>query len=72
MALECSEICIQVSFSLLRRACCFDYFNIPTCAPVIYTLKSTKFTLKHLKQVLSVLKCFNVNLVLFKVYIIGA
>jgi hypothetical protein len=31
---------------------CFDYFfNIPTHAPIIYTLKSTKFTLKHLKTV---------------------
>jgi hypothetical protein len=28
-------------FSLLHRACCFDYFfNIPTHAPIIYTLKS--------------------------------
>jgi len=37
-------------FSLLHRARCFDYFfNIPTHAPTIYTLKSTKFTLKHLK-----------------------
>jgi hypothetical protein len=32
-------------FSQLHRACCFDYFfNIPTHAPTIYTLKSTKFT----------------------------
>jgi len=37
-------------FSLLHRACCFDYFfNIPTRAPIIYTLKNTKLTLKHLK-----------------------
>ena len=37
-------------FSLLHRACCFDpFFNIPTHAPTIYKLKSTKFTLKHLK-----------------------
>jgi len=58
----------------LHRACCFDYFfNIPTHASIIYTLKSAKFTLKHLKtlKILSVFKCFNVNLVLFKVYIIG-
>jgi hypothetical protein len=28
-------------FSLLHRACCFDYcFNIPTHAPIIYNLKS--------------------------------
>jgi len=25
------------------------FFNIPTYSPVVYTLKSTKFTLKHLK-----------------------
>jgi phenylpropionate dioxygenase-like ring-hydroxylating dioxygenase large terminal subunit len=25
------------------------FFNIPTHAPIIYTSKSTKFTLKHLK-----------------------
>jgi hypothetical protein len=37
-------------FSLLHRACCFDYFfNIPTHPPIIYTLRSTKFTLKHLE-----------------------
>jgi len=45
----CSKGLFQ-QFSLLHRACCFDYFfNIPTHAPIIYTLKSTKFTLKHLK-----------------------
>jgi len=39
-----------VFFSLLHRACCFEYFfNIPTHALIINTLKSTKFTLKHLK-----------------------
>jgi hypothetical protein len=26
----------------------YYFFNIPTHAPIIYTLKSTKFTLKHL------------------------
>ena len=37
-------------FPLLHRVCCFDYFfNIPTHALIIYTLKSTKFTLEHLK-----------------------
>jgi len=25
------------------------FFNIPTHAPIIYTLKNTKFTSKHLK-----------------------
>ena len=39
-----------IRFSLLHRACCFDYFfNIPTHALIIYTLRSTKLTLKHLK-----------------------
>jgi hypothetical protein len=37
-------------FSLLHDACCFNYFfNIPNHASIIYTLRSTKFTLKHLK-----------------------
>jgi hypothetical protein len=40
-----------IRFSLLHRACCFDYFsNIPNHALIIYTLISTKFTLKHLKS----------------------
>jgi hypothetical protein len=26
------------------------FFNIPTHTPIIYTLKSTKFTLKHFKN----------------------
>jgi hypothetical protein len=37
-------------FSLMHRACCFDnLFNIPNHVHIIYTLKSTKFTLKHLR-----------------------
>jgi len=28
----------------------YYFFNIPTDAPITYTLKSTKFTLKHLKH----------------------
>jgi hypothetical protein len=27
----------------------YHFFNIPTHVPTIYTLRSTKFTLKHLK-----------------------
>jgi hypothetical protein len=35
-------------FSLLYRACCFNYFfNIPNHAPTIYTLKSTKIRIKN-------------------------
>ena len=45
-----NKSCVQtesiIFFLLLHRACCFDYFfNIPTHSPIIYTLKSTKFTL---------------------------
>jgi len=37
---------MSINFSLLHRPCCFDYFfNITTHAPIIYTLKHTKFTL---------------------------
>jgi hypothetical protein len=46
-------------FLLLHRAYCFDYFfNIPTHAPIIYTLKNTKFTLKHLKHLKIAPTCF--------------
>jgi hypothetical protein len=38
-------------FSLLHHACCFSYFfNIPTHAHTIYTLKSTKIHFKTLKN----------------------
>jgi len=47
------EIGMRFFFSLLHRACCFDYFFIiPTHALTIYTLKSSKFTLKHLKTLI--------------------
>jgi len=38
----------QQNFSLLHRACRFNYFfNIPTNAHNIYTLKSTKIHIKN-------------------------
>jgi hypothetical protein len=41
-----SKKLILYRFSLLHRACCFHYFfNIPTYAPIVYTLNSIKFTL---------------------------
>jgi len=39
---------LPFSFTLLHRACCFNYFfNIPTNAHTIYTLKSTKIYIKN-------------------------
>jgi len=39
---------LRFIFSLLHRACCFNYFfNIPTNAHNIYTLKSTKIHTKN-------------------------
>jgi hypothetical protein len=34
------------------------FFNIPTHAPITYTLKSTKFTTKHFKNLKFVPTCF--------------
>jgi hypothetical protein len=46
-------------FSLLHRACCFDYFfNIPTHAPITYTLQSTTYTLEPLKHLKFAPTCF--------------
>jgi hypothetical protein len=42
VVVNCAFLNYYGRFSLLHRACCFDYFfNIPTHVPIIYTLKST-------------------------------
>jgi hypothetical protein len=38
-----------VAITFLKLTTVLNLFNIPTHAPIIYTLQITKFTLKHLK-----------------------